>query len=167
MPLQANIQGEETPVPECIVRQFKESDSDWLMEWYKADRKGMESFMGVPLEAPEACMSAFNRIFEGVIAFQARFWVMDLDEEPMGFFLVTDIDRQRHLARIHIYVGPDHRRYSLKVAQVLDDVLVPELREMGVRTVVASQPFEQRGAYGLAKRMGFTPVPTVMLTKEI
>lgn len=137
------------------------------MAWYDADPKGMESFMGVSLEAPEACMTAFNRIFEGVIAFQARFWMMDYNDEPMGFFLVTDIEPQRKMARIHIYVGPDQRRYSLKASQVLEQVIAPQLREMGVRTVVASQPFDQRGAYGLAKRMGFTPVPTVMLTKEI
>ena len=92
---------------------------------------------------------------------------MDYDDEPMGFFLVTDIEPQRKMARIHIYVGPDQRRYSLKASQALEQVVVPQLREMGVRTMVASQPFEQRGAYGLAKRMGFTPVPTVMLTKEI
>ena len=154
-------------MPECTVRQFKESDSDWLMEWYKADRKGMESFMGVSLEDSEACMSAFNRIFDGVIAFQARFWVMDLDEEPMGFFLATDFIPAQRSARVHIYVGPEQRRYSLKVAEALEEGVIPQLREWGVRTLMATQPSDHKAAYGLAKRMGFARIPTVLMQKEI
>lgn len=154
-------------MPECTVRQFKESDSDWLMAWYDADPKGMESFMGVPLAQPEACMHAFNHIFEGVIAFQARFWVMDLDEEPIGFFLATDFIPSQRSARVHIYVGPEQRRYSLKVAKALEEGVIPQLREWGVRTLMATQPSDHKAAYGLAKRMGFARIPTVLMQKEI
>lgn len=154
-------------MPECSLREFEQSDSDWLRAWYQADQKGMEALMGIDLPQESTYMAACNALFDTVLQGQARFWMLDREKQPMGFFLMTDFAPDNSTARVHIYVDPEQRRYSLKAAKSIEAALTSTLVEIGMKQVIASQPRDQRGAHALAKRMGFTEIPRVLLTKEL
>lgn len=154
-------------MPECSLREYAEADANWLREWYQADRPGMESLMGFSLPQESTYMGALSALFDVILQGQARFWMLDREQQPMGFFLMTDFAPDNSTARVHIYVDPKQRRYSLKAAKSIEEALTSTLVKIGMKQVIASQPRDQRGAHALAKRMGFTELPRILLMKEL
>ena len=151
----------------CTLRDFQETDSDWLLEWYRADQAGMADLLGVDVSDETKFMAACNALFEATLQHHARLWMVERATQPLGFFLMTNFDPTTHSARVHIYVDPDQRRYSFQAAQSIGDTVIKTLKDVGVEQLYATQPRAHRGAYAVAKRMGFHELPTVMLVKEL
>ena len=152
---------------ECNLREFEQTDADCLRAWYQADRTGMEALMGIDLPQESTYMEALSALFDVILQGQARLWMLDREQHPMGFFLMTDFAPDNSTARVHIYVDPKQRRHSLKAAKSIEEALTSTLVKIGMKQVIASQPRNQRGAHALAKRMGFTEIQRIILTKEL
>lgn len=151
----------------CTLRNFEATDSDHLLGWYRADQTGMESLLGQPIPNDTQFMRLFNELFSAALKHHVRFWMVERDSQPLGVFLMTHFEPQEGSVRAHIYVDSAQRQHSFEAGKVINDTLASEVAASGVKRVYAQQPRAQRGAFALAKRMGFKEVPTVMLVKEL
>ena len=151
----------------CTLRPFNETDPDWLLEWYRADRKGLEDFMGMELPNETQYMHVLQAMLDTVLQGAAMFWMLEREDHPLGFFLMTDFTEANRCARIHIYMDPEQRRYSIQAAKAIDTALTLQMKKRGLQQVIASMGTANKGAHALAKRMGFHTLPQVILAKEI
>jgi len=148
-------------MPECTLRAFVPADGEWLREWYRVDQPGMQLVMGTPIPTEAECVTAFNAIFEAVGTGRSQFWMVDCDDEPLGFFVLTDIQPEHRAASVHIFIDPEQRRHSLRAAQAAEMAFtLAGFRRLGVIT-------RSRAAHALAKRMGFRPPVAAVLTKNL
>ena len=87
--------------------------------------------------------------------------MVDCDDEPLGFFVLTDIQPEHHAASVHIFIDPERRQHSLRAAQAGEQMAFTlGFRRLGVIT-------RGRAAHALAKRMGFRPPVAAVLTKNL
>jgi RimJ/RimL family protein N-acetyltransferase len=147
----------------CTLRAFKGTDEDWLREWFRADALGVGQFMGFALENEGACVAGFNSLFGHCQRGTAQFWMVDRGEDPIGFIALTDVPASMDIGRVHIYIEPAQRRYSLQAAKAAEATITAQ----GFKRVVATQARENKAAAALAKRVGFVPHPTVVLEKQL
>ena len=148
-------------MPECTLRAFVSADGEWLQEWYRADHAGMEVLLGRPLPTDVACIEAFNAIFEASGTGHTQFWMVDCDAEPLGFFVLTDIQPDQQAANAHIFIDPERRQHSLRAAQAGEQMaLTLGFKRMAVMA-------RSRAAQALAKRMGYKPPVTEILVKDL
>ena len=148
---------------ECSLRAFTQGDGDWLREWFQTDAQGMGQFLGVPLENEGACIAAFNQLFAGCQQGTAQFWMIDRGKDPIGFLALTDVPATMDIGRVHIYIDPAQRRYSLRAAQAAQHTVAA----LGFKRVIATQARDNKAAAALAKRVGFLPHPLVVLEKQL
>jgi RimJ/RimL family protein N-acetyltransferase len=148
-------------MPECTLRAFVPADGEWLREWYRVDQPGMQLVMGTPIPTEAECVAAFKGIFAAVGTGRAQFWMVDCDDEPLGFFVLTDIQPEHRAASVHIFIDPERRQHSLRAAQAGEQMAFTlGFRRLGVIT-------RGRAAHALAKRMGFRPPVAAVLTKNL
>jgi RimJ/RimL family protein N-acetyltransferase len=145
-------------MPECTIRAFESRDSEWLREWYEADQTGMAAVMGKPLPTADDCVKAFQVIFQGVQAQQSQFWIVECDQEPLGFFVLTDIPPTQDVASVHVFIDPAQRRHSLRASRAFVGFCTAQGFQ---RLVVVTR---SRAAHALAKHVGFRPPVANILT---
>jgi RimJ/RimL family protein N-acetyltransferase len=148
---------------ECTLRAFTQADGDWLREWFQTDAQGLGQFLGFALENEGACIAGFNSLFSGCQRGTAQFWMIEREEEPIGFVALTDVPATMDIGRVHIYIEPTQRRYSLRAARAAQQTITA----LGFKRLVATQARDNKAAAALAKRVGFLPHPMVVLEKQL
>jgi hypothetical protein len=148
---------------ECTLRAFTQADGDWLREWFQTDAQGLGQFLGFALENEGACIAGFNSLFSGCQHGTAQFWMIDRGADPIGFVALTDVPATMDVGRVHIYIEPAQRRYSLRAARAAQQTITG----LGFKRLVATQARDNKAAAALAKRVGFLPHPMVVLEKQL
>jgi RimJ/RimL family protein N-acetyltransferase len=150
-------------VSDLAVRPFAPDDSSHLLEWYRDDREGLEALMGEALPDVSDCAAGFQALLGQVNEGLAMLAVVTHREAPIGLAALTGVAPDRSSGSPHLYIVPNHRRYSVAAAKKAEGYA----RSAGVRAFVTTINQENTRAMSLAKRMGYELMPRITLKKEL
>ena len=145
------------------LRALVNTDTDLLSTWYQDDREGLEEVFGARMPTEREYMRKCNELFALTQRFTARILMAELKGEPIGFVLVTDMPATLEMARAHIYLTPNKRRYAMRVSEAG----IAEATKMGIKTLVQTVKADNTASIKLSQKLGFLPSPIVTLTKEL
>jgi GNAT superfamily N-acetyltransferase len=150
-------------MPSINFRPYEVGDPPRVLRWYKADRKGFESFMGMDLPDELSCTLSMNTLLGAASEGYAVFLMITYDDDTIGFAGLTNITPDRRCGQPHIYIAPDHRRHSIRVAKAAEQFAA----DHGVKQVMITIENDNRRGLALAKRLRYYEVPRKTFLKEL
>lgn len=148
---------------EIDLRPFGPNDPAALVGWYKNDKDGFERVFGIELPNELAYTLALNMILQDTQSGRAVFRMIERKSEPIGYAIMTDINRERRAGRPHIYIAPAHRRYSIAATRAAE----AEAKRLGFTSLIATVRYGNRRALALLRRCHYQTVPQMLLQKEL
>jgi RimJ/RimL family protein N-acetyltransferase len=145
------------------LRALVNTDTDLLSTWYQDDREGLEEVFGARMPTEREYMRKCNELFALTQRFTARILMAELKGEPIGFVLVTDMPATLEMARAHIYLTPNKRRYAVRVGEAG----MAEVEKMGIHMVFQNVLADNPSSIKLGKKLGFVPSPIMTMIKEL
>tara|TARA_R100000306_G_scaffold60891_1_gene62159 strand:+ start:25 stop:501 length:477 start_codon:yes stop_codon:yes gene_type:complete len=154
---------ENGDAPEIQLRHYAVGDPPRILRWYESDRKGFESFMGVPLADGVALTLAMNALLQASTNQQALFQMIDYGTETIGFTGLTNITPDRSFGQPHLYIAPPYRRHSLAAAKASESCA----KHLGLKHFLISVETTNPRGLAIAKRLRYVEVPRRTFTKEL
>jgi hypothetical protein len=147
---------------EITLRGFSMEDPAYLAQWYRDDREGIETIMGIELPSELQSTMAFNTLLEKQQKQTAIFRMAYRDNEPIGFVFVTHISTEDRSGLASFYVAKEKRRYSLDVFREGER----EAQRVGFRGFLVTIDQGNARMLKIVKRRGYKEIKHVMLVKE-
>ena len=147
---------------DITLRSFSMADPEALIRWYREDRGGVETFMGVSLPDEVSSTMAFNLLLEKQQRGTAIFRMVYRDKDPIGCALVTYLSHEDRSGLASCYVAKNQRRYSLDALRASERIA----KEMGFCGFLLAVDPNNTRALNLWKRLGYKVPKHLTLVKE-